>query len=116
MDYLLTIYFIESINLDPPQIISIICPFDVRKAHGWDDVPLGIIEIYDQSLVKLLFNVLKFSLEKGNFWSNWIGDNRLPVHKKDNKDLINSYRPVSLPAVFSNLYENCIYNIFHNYL
>ena len=75
-----------------------------------------MIKIYDESLVKPLFNIFKFLLETGNFWRNWIGDNKLSVHKKGNKDLINSYRPVFLPAIFSNLYEKCIYEAYFNYL
>ena len=115
-DYLLTIDFLESANLDPPKIISIICPFDVSKAHGWDDVSLGMIEIYDEFLVKSFFNIFKLSLKTGNFWSNWKRDNSLLEHKKGNKDLINSYRPVSLPTIFNNFYEKCMYETFYNYL
>ena len=31
------------------------------------------------------------------------------MHKKGNKDLINNYRPVPHPPIFSKIYEKCIY-------
>ena len=95
-DYLLTHYRLESINLDPAKIISIIYGFDVSQAHGWDDVSVSMVKICDTSLVKPLFNTFQFSLETWNFPSNWKRGNIVPVHKKGNKNLINNCRAVSL--------------------
>ena len=36
-EYLLTHHRLESVNLDPAKIISIIRAFDVSKTHGWDN-------------------------------------------------------------------------------
>ena len=66
-------------------------------------------------LVKPLFGIFQFSLETGNFPSNWKRGNIVPVHKKGNKDLINNYRPVSLLPIFSKIYEKCIYDTLYNY-
>ena len=111
MDYLLTHHRLESVNLDPAKILTIICAFDVSKAHGWDDVSVRMVKICDESLVKRLFNVFQFSLETGNFPSNWKRGNIVPVHKKDNKDLINNYRPVSLLPILIPIYD-VLYNYF----
>ena len=69
-----------------------------------------MVKICDESLVKPLFGIFQFSLERGNFPSNIV-----PVHKKGNKSLINSYRLVSLLPVFSKIYEKCIYDTLYNY-
>ena len=37
-EYLLTHHRLESVNLDPAKILSVIRAFDVSKAHGWDNV------------------------------------------------------------------------------
>ena len=89
VDYLLTHYRLESENLDPAKIISIIRAFDLNKAHEWDDVSVHMIKICDESLVNLFFNIFPFSLETGNFPSNWKRGNIVLVHKKGNKNLIN---------------------------
>ena len=98
--YQLTHHHLESVNLDPAKILSIIRAFDVRKVHGWNDVSVRMVKIYDESLIKTLFNIYQFSLEAGNFPINWKGGNIVCVHKKGNKDLINNCRPVSLLPIF----------------
>ena len=58
------------------------------------------MKIYDESLVKPLFNIFLFLLETGNFPSKRKRGNIVPVHKKGNENLINNYRPVSLLPIF----------------
>ena len=74
-----------------------------------------MVKICDESLIKPLFNIFQFSLETGNFPSNWKRGNIIPVHKMANKDLINNYRPVSLLPLFSKIYEKCVYDTLYNY-
>ena len=113
--YQLTHHHLESVNLDPGKILSIIRAFDVSKVHGWNDVSVRMVKICDEFLIKPLFNIYQFSLEAGNFPSNWKGGNIVRVHKKGNKDLINNYRPVSLLPIFSKIYEKYIYDTLYNY-
>ena len=51
-EYLLTYHCLQSVNLDPAKILSIICAFDVSKAHRWDNVSMCMVKICDESLVK----------------------------------------------------------------
>ena len=44
-----------------------------------------MVKICDESLVKPLFNIFQFSLETGNFPSNWKRGSIVSVHKKNNK-------------------------------
>ena len=110
-EYLLTHHRLESVNLDPVKILSVIHAFDVSKAHGWDNMSVSMVKICDESLVKPLFNIFQFSLETGNFPGYWKRGNIVPVHKKGNKDLINNYRPVYLLKIFSKIYKKCIHFI-----
>ena len=114
-EYLLTHHRLESVNLDQAKILSIIRAFDVSKGLGWDNVSVRMVKIFDESSVKPLFTIFQFSLETGNFSSNWKRGNIVPVRKTGNKDLINNYRPSSLLPIFSKIYEKCIYNTLYNY-
>ena len=87
-EYLLTYYCLESVNLDPAKIISIICNFNDSKVHGWDAMSVRMVKICDESLVKPLFNIFQFLLETGNFPSNWKRVNINAVHKKNDKESI----------------------------
>ena len=73
-----------------------------------------MVKICDESLFKPLFNIFQFSLETGNFQSNWKRGNIVPMHKKGNTDLINNYRPVSLLPTFSKISEKYIYDTLYN--
>ena len=57
VDYLLTHHRLESVNLDPAKILSIIRAFDVCKAPGWDEVSVRMVKICDEPLVQPLFNI-----------------------------------------------------------
>ena len=96
---------------DPGKFFSIICAFDVRKAHGWDNVSVRMVKNCDESLIKRLFNIFQFSLETGNFPRNWKRGDIVPLDKKGNKDLINNYRPVSFLPIFSKTYEKCMKSV-----
>ena len=72
-EYLLTHHRLESVNLDPAKIISVIRAFDVSKAHGWDNVSVRMVKTCNESLVKPFFNIFQFSLETGNFFNYWKG-------------------------------------------
>ena len=73
-----------------------------------------MVKIYDQSLVKPLFNIFQFSLEIGNISSNCKRGNKVPVYKKDNRNLINNYGHVSPLPIFSKICEKCIYDTLYN--
>ena len=42
-------------------------------------------------------------------------DDIVPCHKKDSKNLIKHYRPISLLPIFSKAFERLIYNSLYNY-
>ena len=39
-----------------------------------------------------------------------------PVHKKDNKQIINNYRPISLLPIFAKVFEKIIFKNLYNHL
>ena len=78
---MLTHHCLELVNLDPANILSIICAFDASKAHGWHEVSVHMVKICGEPLVKPLFNIFQFSLETGNFPSIWKRGNIVPLHK-----------------------------------
>ena len=42
--------------------------------------------------------------------------NIIPVHKKNDKQLVNNYRPISLLPIFGNIFEKIIFNRIYNFL
>ena len=70
-----------------------------------------MVKICDESLVQPLFNIFQFSLETGNFPSNWKRGNIVPVHKKGDKNLINNHRLTGLFFQFSVQFMKSVFMI-----
>ena len=67
---------------------------------------------YCGTFIRILF--LSF-LEEGVYPKNWKKSNVAPIHKKEIKNLIKNYRPISLLPVFSKVFERIIFNSLFNY-
>ena len=63
-------------------------------------------------LLKLLFKTIP---EQGTFPEDWKKFNVIPIHKKESKNLIKNYRPISLLPIFSKILEGLIFNSMFNY-
>ena len=64
----------------------------------------------------LCLKVVKLYLSNIGFFPEvWKRANIVPVHKKEDKNLMKNYRPVSLLPTFSKVYERVIYNTLFIY-
>ena len=55
-------------------------------------------------------------LNTGKFPSEWKKGNVVPIHKKDDKQNVKNYRPVSLLPICGKILERLIYNVMYNFL
>ena len=58
---------------------------NVNKAHGHDDIPIRMIKMYDESIVRPLSIIFRNSLNSCIYPSTWKKANVIPVHKKDDQ-------------------------------
>ena len=54
-------------------------------------------------------------LEEGMFPDDRKKSNVFPIHKRDSKNLIKNYRPISLLPIFSKVFERLIFNSLFKY-
>ena len=89
---------LDSVNLIP------------NKAHAWDDISCSKSIVFS---LKLLFSVITGERS----FPRWLEkSNIVPVHKKENKNLIKNYWPISLLPIFSKFYVRLIFNSIFNCL
>ena len=81
-----------------------------NKAHGFNMISICMIKICGEPILKPLKLIFKSCLENGKFPNEWKKANVVPVHKINNKQLIENYRPISLLPVCGNILEQLIYN------
>ena len=87
---------LNNITFDDDSIVKIIRNLNPTKAHGWDGISIKMIKMCEQSIITPLTIIYKKAIQTGFYPDNWKKGNIVPVHKKDSKNLVKNYRPISL--------------------
>ena len=75
-----------------------------------------MIKICDKSLLKPLTILFQNSINSSCYPIIWKRSNIIPVHRKNNKQLVNNYRPISLLPIFGKIFEKIIFDRLYNFL
>ena len=75
-----------------------------------------MIKIGDKSLLKPLIILFKNSTKSSHYPDIWKRSNIIPVHKKNDKQLVKTYRPISLLPIFGKIFEKIIFNKIYYFL
>ena len=107
---------INSFETTHDEIKNIISGLSTNKAHGPDKISVNMIKLCGQHLCVPLKIIFDNILETGIFPDQWKEANLTPVHKKNDKQLIANYRPISLLPILAKVYERIIFKNMYNYL
>ena len=94
-----------SVEITGEKISSIIRSLDPKKVHCWDDILINMIKLCDIEIVKPPYLIYTECLETNRFPSSWKKANILPIHKEENRQLKNNYRPISLLPMGGKIFE-----------
>ena len=89
-------HFYISITFNCNDIAGIICSLDPNKAHGYDMISICMLKICDKSICEPLELIFQFCIKHGKFPNERKIANVVPVHKKNDKQILKNYWPVSL--------------------
>ena len=107
---------IDDVSFSEHEILSIIRSLNSNKAHGWDGISIRIIKMCDETIALPLKIIFDTALKSGSYPDKWKRANVVPVHKKESKNILKNYRPISLLPVCGKIFEKCIYNSLYSYL
>ena len=107
---------LSSLDFNEDEALRIIRSLNIHKAHGHDDISIRMIKICDRSLLKPLTILFQNSINSSCYPIIWKRSNIIPVHKKNNKQLVNNYRPISLLPIFGKIFEKIIFDRLYNFL
>ena len=107
---------LSSLDFNEDEALKIIRSLNIYKAHGHDDISIRMIKICDKSLLKPLTILFQNSINSSCYPIIWKRSNIIPVHKKNNKQLVNNYRPISLLPIFGKIFEKIIFDRLYNFL
>ena len=91
------------------DVLKIIRNLNPKIAHGHNMISIRILKICDESICKPLGITFRSCLQNGKFSSEWKKTNVNPVYKKkNNKQEVKNYRPISLLPVSSKIFERLL--------
>ena len=80
---------LNSIDINENEVLNIIRALNIHKAHGYDDISFRMIKMCDKSLLKPLTLLFENSIKSSCYPDIWKRSN-IPVHKKNDKQLVNN--------------------------
>ena len=82
----------------------------VNKAHGHDNILIRMIKLYANPVTHPLTLKFRNYLAPGTFVTQWERANIVPIQKKNDKQIVSNYLPVSLLPICSKTFEKLIFN------
>ena len=107
---------LSSLDINEDDILKIIRALNIHKALGHDDISIRMIKICDKSLLKPLNILFQNSMKSSCYPFIWRRSNIIPVHKKNDKQLVKKCRPISLLPIFGKIFEKMIFDRLYNFL
>ena len=106
-----------SLNFNEDEILNaFIRALNIHKAHGHNDISIRMMKICDKSLSKSLILLFKNSTKLYHNPDTWKWSNIVPVHKKNDKELVENYRPIFLLPILGKTFEKIIFNKIYHFL
>ena len=89
--------------------------FQASKAHRWDKILIRMMKLWGNSYsIKTNIPINESMLVMGVFLDECKNKRLNAIHKRDSKNLIKNYRPISLSSVFRKVSERLIFNSLLN--
>ena len=107
---------IDNIPVQSQKILTLIRGIDSKKAHGPDMISGEMLKLCDESIVLPLKYIYSNILRTSVYPSAWKLANVTPIFKKNDKQLVKNYRPISLLPICGKIFEKIIFEHLYAYL
>ena len=111
-----THHSIKNVEFNQNSIMDHVKKLNENKAHGHDEISIKLIKICGNAISKPLFIIFKNCISKSYFPKKWKKANVVPVHKKNERNIISNYRPISLLPICGKLFEKIIFDNLYTYI
>ena len=98
------------IDLSDSRIKPLLDNLDINKAQGPDAVSGAVLKNCSKTLAYPLSILFDLSYNTGYIPQEWKLANVVPVHKKDDKNKVTNYRPISLTSLVMKVFERILYD------
>ena len=100
---------LRTVRFSENDILKVNRKLDPNKVYGHDKISIRMLKLSNKAICKPLHLIFTSCLETEVFPIYWKKANVVPVHKKESKQLVENYRPVSLLPICGKVFESLIY-------
>ena len=97
------------VTFSKDDIAKLIQNSDPSKAHGHHQISIRMLNFCSKSIRKPLEIIFNRCFDTSTFPNNWKKGNAAHVVKKDDKQILKSYRPISLLPACDKIFEELIF-------
>ena len=108
-------YYFSLSTVHEEKIISVIKKLKNSAATGVDDIPTHMLKLGAKIIAVPLTWIINASISSGKFPSLWKKAKVIPLHKKNDVNVISNYRPVSNLCISSKVLEKVIHGQISHY-
>ena len=101
---------ISSLPIRECDIANIISKLNPKKAHGVDGISAELLKMCSNEVSVPLRLIFEKALSSGQYPNLWKRANVQPVHKKNSRQLVSNYRPISLLCICGKIFEKMIFD------
>ena len=101
---------INNVPIRNVEILKLIRNLNPNKATGSDGISGQMLLLCDESVVLPLKIIFQNILNESVYPDVWKLANVTPIHKKDDKQLVKNYRPISLLPICGKIFKKIIFN------
>ena len=107
---------LSNIKITEQEVYDQLQTINTAKACGCDGISAQMLNKAGDSIVKPLTKLLNICIETNKFPSMWKKANVIPIYKKDDKENVGNYRPVSILPSLSKIFERIIFKNMFNFI
>ena len=100
----------NDIDLSVARVKSVLDNLETNKAQGPDAINGVALKTCSKSLSYPLHKLFNLAYNTGYLPSEWKLANVVPIHKKDDKNKVLNYRPISLTSLVMKVFERILYD------
>ena len=87
-----------------------------NKPTGGDDISTRVIKLAGPYITDWIVRICNCSIKTGRFPDTWKVARVTPMHKKDSRDDISNYRPISILPIASKILEKHVSSHLYEYM
>ena len=102
-------------QIEDNDLLSILKTLKTGKSKGPDEISTKMILLCGDTILPTLKIIFNNILVTGIFPDIWKAANVVPIHKKDDKQPLKNYRPISLLPICAKIFEKLLFKHLYNY-